>query len=122
MPATIHILDNDASVLKALARLLNGWGYRTASYESVEAFIEKADLGGENCVVSDIRMQGTSGLEIPGLIARRGQNAPVIFITAHDNARYRRSAKLAGASGYFRKPIDQQALLDAIEWALNESG
>ena len=64
-------------------------------------------------------MPGTSGLELPALLARTGQRLPVIFVTAHDTPETRELAHRLGAAGYFRKPVDEQALLDAIAWALS---
>ena len=63
-------------------------------------------------------MAGTSGLELPALLARAGRRLPVIF-TAHDTAGTREMAQRAGAAAYFRKPVDDQALLDACR-ALNK--
>ena len=67
----------------------------------------RADLSDENaCVISDVWMPGTSGLELPALLAR----LPVIFITAHDTPETREMAQRVGAAACFRKPVDDQAL------------
>jgi FixJ family two-component response regulator len=66
-------------------------------------------------------MPGLSALSLPSLLASEEGSTPVIFITAHDTAEHRAAAKEAGAAGYFRKPVDDQALLDAIEWAMNRA-
>lgn len=71
------------------------------------------------CVLCDVAMPGISGLELPDLLARAGLRLPVIFITAHDTPETRAIAQRVGAAAYFRKPVDDQALLDAIAWALN---
>jgi FixJ family two-component response regulator len=63
-------------------------------------------------------MPGISGFELPGLLARAGHHVPVIFVTAHDTPETRQRAQSVGAAGYFRKPVDDQALLDAIAWAI----
>jgi FixJ family two-component response regulator len=59
------------------------------------------------------------GLELPVLLGRAGHILPVIFVTAHDSPETRDLAQRFGAAGYFRKPVDDQALLDAVAWALN---
>ena len=78
------------------------------SFESLEEFVH-ADLPDENaCVISDVRMPGTSGLELPALLARAGRHLPVIFITAHDT---HETLDMARRAAYFHKPVDDQALL-----------
>lgn len=90
-------------------------------FASVEEFIQ-TELPDDNaCLISDVAMPGMSGLELPALLARAGRRLPVIFITAHDTPETREIAQRNGASAYFRKPVDDQALLDAIAWAVNAS-
>jgi FixJ family two-component response regulator len=94
---------------------------RPQTFASVEEFM-RADCPDDHaCVISDVRMPGISGLELPGLLARAGRRLPVIFTTAHDTPETREIAQRAGAAAYFRKPVDDQALLDAIAWALSSS-
>ena len=64
-------------------------------------------------------MPGTGGLDLPALIGSAGRHLPVIFVTAHDTPETRDLAKRLGAAGYFCKPVDDRALLDAIGWALS---
>jgi FixJ family two-component response regulator len=64
-------------------------------------------------------LKGLSGLELQQQLADRGNKMPVIFLTAFDSNENRQQAKQAGAAGYFRKPVDDQALLDTIQWALS---
>ena len=63
-------------------------------------------------------MPGSSGLALPGLLSERGLHTPIIFVSAYDTADMRAEAKRAGAAGFFRKPVDDQALLDAMAWAV----
>jgi two-component system response regulator FixJ len=63
-------------------------------------------------------LQGKSGLELQEELRSMGSDLPVIFITGFDSPETRDQAKKSGAAGYFRKPIDDQALLDSIQWAL----
>ena len=90
-------------------------------FESVHHFLDASDLTRHACVVADVRMPGESSLDLPTLLARKGCQLPVIYVTAHDTEETRHLARDAGASGFFRKPVDDQALLDAIEWALSEN-
>ena len=120
-PVQIYIVDDEPSVCTAYARIARSAKMQPRTFESVEEFM-RADLPDENaCVISDVRMPGTSGLELPALLARAGRHLPVIFITAHDTPETRNMARRAGAAAYFHKPVDDQALLDAVAWALSKS-
>jgi FixJ family two-component response regulator len=117
-PIQVYIVDDEPSVCTAYARLARSAKMLPRTFASVEEFL-RTDCTDENaCVISDIRMPGISGLELPGLLSRAGRRLPVIFTTAHDTAETRETAQRAGAAAYFRKPVDDQALLDAIAWAL----
>lgn len=116
-PTTVYVIDDEPSVRDALVRLCRSAGLDASAFASVEAFLAVEIPPGDACVVADIRMPGQVGTCLPGLLAERGQTLPVIFITAYDSPESREQARNAGASGYFRKPIDGQALLDAISWA-----
>lgn len=88
------------------------------TFASVEEFM-RADLSGERaCVISDVRMNGGGGLELIRMLTEAGIRWPVILVTAYDTAETRERARQVGAAAYFRKPVDDQALLDAIAWAL----
>lgn len=117
---TVYLVDDDESVRKALARLLRSAKMQVHSFANVEELlgIDKPDEN--SCVVADIRMPGTGGLDLPKMLADSGCNYPVIFLSAQDTEQTRAAAKRAGGAGFFRKPIDAQALLDAIEWAIGE--
>lgn len=117
----VFILDDEASIRMALERLCHSAGLAGRSFESVETFLA-ADVNDESaCIVTDIRMPGTSGLVLPARLRESHRHLPVIFMTAFDTPETRAEARAAGAAGCFRKPVDDQALLDAIEWALSRS-
>lgn len=118
LPIQVYIVDDEPSVSTAYARLVRSAKMQPRAFASVEDFL-RSDFSDENaCVISDIRMPGVSGLDLPGMLARAGHRVPVIFVTAHDTADTRDLAQRVGAAAYFRKPVDDQALLDAIAWAL----
>jgi len=115
----IHIVDDDPSVRKALEMLLISAGFDVMGYASAENFIE-SEIREENaCLIIDFMMKGINGLELQQILAERGSKLPVIFLTAFDSKESRIKAKQAGAVGYFQKPVDDQALLDTIQWALS---
>lgn len=121
MPASrtaVYILDDDPAIRQALARLMRSAGLVVQAYESVAEMLEKPQFDERVCIVADIRLPGISGLELPTLLAQQGRTRPVIFITAYDNDQNRKAAHSAGAAAFFRKPVDGDALLDAITWAM----
>jgi FixJ family two-component response regulator len=92
------------------------------TFASVEDFM-RSEVSDENaCIVSDVQFPGASGLELPVLLTRAGRQLPVIFVTTLDTPETRARAQRIGAAAYFRKPVDGQALLDAIAWALTRTG
>lgn len=118
-PVQIYIVDDEPSVCVAYARLARSARMQPRTFASVEEFIRSEFTDINACVISDIQMPGISGLDLPGLLARAGHHLPVIFVTAHDTSDIRDRAQSAGAAAYFCKPVDDQALLDAIAWALS---
>lgn len=118
-PIQVYIIDDEPSVCTAYSRLVRSAKMQSQAFASVDDFLHSDIADGKACVVSDIQMPGTSGLELPALLSRMGRKMPVIFVTAHDTPETRDLAQHAGAAAYFRKPVDSQALLDAIAWSLS---
>jgi FixJ family two-component response regulator len=114
----IYIIDDESSVSEAYARLVRSAKMLPRTFPSVDEFMRAEVTDADACVISDVRMPGTSGLELPSLLARAGRTLPVILVTAHDTQETRDNARRVGAAAYFRKPVDDQALLDAIAWAV----
>ena len=115
----IYVVDDDASVRMALKMLFLSADMDVQAFELAEDFL-KHKLREENaCLITDIKMKGLSGLELHQQLSERGIKIPVIFLTAFDTNESRQRAKQAGAVGYLRKPVDDQALLDTIKWALS---
>lgn len=117
---TIYIVDDDASVRRSLARLMRAAGYRAEEFESTEQFLTTPSLDSPACILADVRMPGSSGVDLPRRLHGLGLSVPVILLSACDSPETRAMAKTEGVSGYFRKPVDDQALIDAIEWAINK--
>jgi FixJ family two-component response regulator len=115
----IYILDDDDSMRRSLESLMKSAGYVTATFASVEEFIAMERHHTPACVIADVRMPGGGGVNLPNILRARHWNLPVIIVTAHDTAAMREEARKAGVSSYFRKPVDDQALIDAIEWELS---
>jgi len=115
----IYIVDDDESVRKAMKMLFLSVNMDVQVFEFAKDFL-KCDIREEKtCLISDLKMKGLGGFELQQELIKRGINIPVIFLTAFDSSESRRRVKQAGAVGYFRKPVDDQALLDTIKWALS---
>ena len=114
----IYIIDDDDSVRRAMKRLIRSAGMEVRTFASAREFLDFEGINQNACMIIDIMLQGMSGLELYSELQAKGCSLPVIFITGFDSPRTRHQAKVAGAAGYFRKPIDDQALLDSIEWIL----
>jgi FixJ family two-component response regulator len=121
-PITVYIVDDEPSVRQALGRLVQSAGMRAEVFGTVPELFSTRGFAERACIIADIRMPGTSGLELPDLLAKQGKRLPVIFVTAYDNDQNREAARRAGAVAFFHKPIDGQALLDAIAWAIEGAG
>lgn len=114
----VYIIDDDASVRTALERLLVSAGFSTRTFAGASEFL-KAGVPPEGaCVITDVKMHGMTGIELQQRLNDAGARVAFIFVTAYDTPEARREAREAGAIAYFRKPVDDQALIDAIEWAL----
>ena len=115
----VYVVDDDASVRNSLEMLLFSAGMEVLKFESAEALL-KYELRKENaCLIVDIKMKGLSGLELQQKLTERGTEIPIIFLTAFDSKESRQQAQKGGAVGFFRKPVDDQALLDTIQWGLS---
>ena len=116
----IYIVDDDAAVSKAMARLMKSAHLTAQTFASGEEFLASARPTSSDCVVLDVQMPGMTGLQVQEQLVRSDAGVPVIFITAFDDDEARETARRAGAVGYFRKPFDDQALLDAIAFATGQ--
>jgi FixJ family two-component response regulator len=117
---TVYVIDDDESVRSAMVRLIHSAKMNSISFTSVDEFLDAVPFVESACVVADIQMPGTSALELPHLLKEQDSNMPVIFLSAQDTGEARAAAKRHGAVGFYRKPVDAQALLDAIAWAVKE--
>jgi len=116
----VYVIDDDPSVQRAMLRLMRSAGLNSSAFCSVDEFLAVDISAHDACVVADVHMAGIDPLELPPLLKKKGISLPVIFITANDTPETRSRVRKAGAAGYFRKPVDGQALIDLIQWSLSE--
>ncbi len=117
-PAVIHIIDDDESMRAALDSLLRSVGLKTRPYDSVDSFLsaKRSDVSG--CLVLDIRLPGTSGLDFQAQLERHGITLPVVLMTGHGDVPMSVRAMKAGAVDFLIKPFRDQDMLDAISAAV----
>jgi FixJ family two-component response regulator len=115
----ISIIDDDEAMQDSLRDLLEAAGLAAQCFGSAEEFL-KSDLHRKaGCLIVDIRMPKMSGLELQAKLREEECNVPIIFITAHGDARMRIQAMRRGAVEFLAKPFDHQLLLKRVRSALN---
>ncbi|HEX9188264.1 MAG TPA: response regulator [Vicinamibacteria bacterium] len=115
---TVHVVDDDASMRKSLARLLGGAGHDVALYATAEELLAAAGPSLAGCVLLDLRLPGASGLELQERLAERGCSTPVVFLTGHGDVPASVRAMKRGAVDFLQKPVAADALLAAVASAL----
>ena len=118
----VYLLDDDPAARKGLARLLRAAGHRVCAFASADEFLENIDPEASGCMVLDARMPGLAAEELRAELDARDLCMPIIVVSADDGPETRRKAEQIRAVGFFRKPVDGAALLDAVAWALRSHG
>jgi len=93
-------------------------GLSARGFGSAEEFLESEQRDQTGCLVADIRMPGMSGLELQAKLKAEGSRIPIIFITAHGDAKMKMEAMKAGAVEFLSKPFDDEVLLEKVRTAL----
>ncbi|WP_420969745.1 response regulator FixJ [Bradyrhizobium sp. B120] len=114
----ILVIDDDAAMRDSLAFLLDVNGFCVATYETAIEFLDEVASGPADCIVSDIRMPGMSGLELLRKLKADRVGCPVVLITGHGDVSLAVEAMKAGAVDFIEKPFQDEGLLRAINSAL----
>jgi FixJ family two-component response regulator len=114
----VYVIDDDESVRRALGRLMRSVGLEFEAFSSAEEFLSNPRQDQDTCILIDIRMPGLTGFDFQRRLVSQGTRIPVIVISASDDVQTREHARELGAVVFFRKPVDDQALLDTIWWAI----
>lgn len=115
----VCVVDDDASVRTGLSRLLRSAGLTAETFASARAFLDRTPHEGPSCLVLDVQMPGIDGLELQQALTRRQEQ--IIFLTGHGDISMCAGAMKAGAVDFLTKPVDDEALLVAIDRALTSS-
>ncbi|MCP9231645.1 response regulator transcription factor [Mesorhizobium sp. M0833] len=110
----VIIVDDDASVREALSELILSAGFLPVSFTSTRELLDADVLESPGCLILDVRMPGTSGLDLQHHLAKNGNPKPIIFLTGHGDIPMTVQAMKAGAVDFLTKPVRDQTLLDAV--------
>lgn len=117
--STVFVIDDDESVRKGLSNLLRSAGYGTATFASSREFLDGvSDKAG--CIILDMRLPDASGLELQEALAARDYHPPIIFLTGYGDVPSTAQALKKGAVDFLEKPVDERALLAAVDSALKK--
>jgi FixJ family two-component response regulator len=117
--AVVHIVDDDESLREVLASLLRSVGLQTRTYPSVSGFLNTKLADAPGCLVLDVRMPGSSGLDLQGQLVGLGIHLPVILMTGYGDIPMTVRGMKAGAVDFLTKPFRDQDMLDAVATAIS---
>lgn len=114
---SVAIVDDDALVRTAMAGLLRSLGLPSDAFASAHEYL-CSPMDGVACIVCDVQMPGTDGVQLLRMLRRNGIATPMILMTAFPNGRVRADAMAAGAAGYLEKPVNLEELIGCLELVL----
>jgi FixJ family two-component response regulator len=117
----VAVVDDEESVCRALKRLLRSAGFDVATFGSGSDFLQSLRSRRPACLVLDLHMPRMSGFDLQEHLLSVEDRMPIVVITGHDTPQSRDRVMLAGASAYLHKPVDDQALLDAVQGAISRA-
>lgn len=120
-PPLVFVVDDDASVRRSLANLLESADYTVETFGSAAEFLQGAEHPGASCLVLDVRLPGLDGLGLQRHLAERGRGEQIVFITGHGDIPMGIQAMKRGAVDFLPKPFGDDQLLDAVARALGRS-
>jgi FixJ family two-component response regulator len=118
---TVFVIDDDASVRRALERQLRTAGFGVACFESAQDYLDRAPPAAIGCIVTDVRMPGPSGLDLQAALAQSDRPLPMVFITGHGDVPTSVRAMKAGAVNFLAKPFSEREILAAVAEALERA-
>jgi FixJ family two-component response regulator len=119
VPHTIFVVDDDASLRKSLGRLLKSAGHLVEAFASADEFLRRDHYEGLGCLVLDVQMPGLNGIELQSALAEKEYGLPIVFVTGHGDIPMGVRAMKSGAVDFLPKPFNDDALLKAIDQALD---
>ncbi|MFM8820589.1 MAG: response regulator FixJ [Phenylobacterium sp.] len=114
----VHVIDDDEAIRDSLAFLLETAGLACRTWDSAAGFLAAEETLTGDCIVTDVRMPGITGLQLIAELKTRGISTPVIVITGHGDVPMAVEALKRGVLDFFEKPFDDEGLLRAIHEAV----
>ena len=111
----VYVVDDDASVRKAMTRMFKSLGFEVATFRTAREFLdyELADLPG--CLVLDVRMPGQTGIELQEELVACYVDLPIVFLSGHGDIPMTVKAMRSGAADFLTKPVDEKQLVEAVQ-------
>jgi FixJ family two-component response regulator len=119
--SVVYVIDDDDSIRRAFSRLFRSVDIAAETFPGPEDFLAGERQEENACIIADLHMPGSTGFDLERDLTNRGLKIPLIVVSASDDTKSREHARTLGAVAFFRKPVDDQALLDAVWWALSEA-
>jgi two-component system, LuxR family, response regulator FixJ len=116
----VHLIDDDEAVRSSLGLLISTVGLRVQGWADAQQFLREFPRQDIGAIVLDVRMPGISGLAVLETLAAQGVDQPVIMLTGHGTVEMCRRAFKAGAAEFLEKPVDDEALLEALQNAVRQ--
>ena len=116
--AIVHIVDDDESFLRSMARLLRVSGYKVRAFKSVDEFLAREDRQAPGCVVTDLNMPRRNGFDLQSALASSDNPLPAVFVTGQGDIPSSVRAMRAGAEDFLTKRSPKAQLLSAVDRAL----
>jgi FixJ family two-component response regulator len=117
---TIHVVDDDQAVRESIEWLIDSVGLNIKTYGSANEFLDNYTEDSLGCLILDVRMPGISGLDLQHILAERGIDMPIVFVTGHGDVPMAVRALKNGAVDFIEKPFNDQVLLDTIQSAVQK--
>jgi FixJ family two-component response regulator len=114
---SVFVVDDDASMLTSITRLLRQHGLNATVFGSARALLDHNDFGKAICIIIDVNLNDQSGIELRRRLANAGIKAPVIYMTGNDSPTNRSAAIESGCIAYLNKPFTAQSFMAAVEQA-----
>jgi FixJ family two-component response regulator len=121
-PFRVYLVDDDPSVRTGLTRLMRVSGFEVTAFDTPEKFLAEVSPDWNGCVLLDMTLPRVTGLEVQERLRDMGISLPVIAMSARDDSGVREAARALGVRFFLHKPVDDQALLDAISWVTGTAG
>ena len=121
-PFRVYLVDDDTSVRTGLSRLMRVSGFEVMAFDTPEKFLADVSPDWNGCVLLDMALPRVTGLQVQERLRDMGIRLPVIAMSARDDDGLREAARALGVRFFLHKPIDDQALLDAISWVTGTTG